>query len=248
MLPYIPTPSLAWTGLNIEFFGLMVIAAVGFGFYVFRYRAVGKNLGPTQSVNALLIVVASAFLMSHLFSVVLYNLDEFLTNPGLIFSTQSGMSNMGGIVGGLIGILIAKLVYGWARKDWLQFADCVAWGFVFGHLFGRFGCALAHDHLGVYSNSFFAVNFPDGPRFDLGLIEWFWIIAISVLLFKNRSRTFQPGVTTAGVILAITVFRFFADFLRAFDQTYLGLTPAQLFAIPLALAATLFIVFNRQRK
>jgi len=49
-------------------------------------------------------------------------------------------------------------------------ADLVASAFPLSWVFGRSGCSLAHDHPGMLSNAWFAVQYPGGGRFDLGLI------------------------------------------------------------------------------
>ena len=35
-------------------------------------------------------------------------------------------------------------------------------------MFGRMGCSIAHDHPGLESDLWFAVQYPHGGRFDLG--------------------------------------------------------------------------------
>jgi len=46
-------------------------------------------------------------------------------------------------------------------------------------MWGRLGCALAHDHRGLFTDSWMAVRFPEGPRYDLGLIELVFLAGLA---------------------------------------------------------------------
>ena len=103
-----------------------------------------------------------------------------------------------------------------------------------GWFIGRIGCFLIHDHPGTLTNSPFGVQFPDGARFDLGMIDGLiglLIFAVAFPLHRTIGKKF-PGVTTAVVIQLYAVLRFMADFLRATDlpnsdPRIYGFTPGQ---------------------
>ncbi len=54
-------------------------------------------------------------------------------------------------------------------------------------MIGRFGCALPHDHRGFASEPWIAVKMPGGPRCDLGLIEFLFLIEM-VIAFRLLDR------------------------------------------------------------
>jgi phosphatidylglycerol:prolipoprotein diacylglycerol transferase len=58
-------------------------------------------------------------------------------------------------------------------------------------MLGRLGCTLAHDHRGLASTSWIAVKFPEGPRYDLGLIEFLFLIGM-VIGFRILDRRPRP--------------------------------------------------------
>jgi phosphatidylglycerol:prolipoprotein diacylglycerol transferase len=58
-------------------------------------------------------------------------------------------------------------------------------------MLGRLGCALAHDHRGLASTSWIAVRFPEGPRYDLGLVEFLFLIGM-VIAFRILDRHPRP--------------------------------------------------------
>ena len=106
--------------------------------------------------------------------------------------------------------------------------------FPIGWIFGRMGCAVVHDHPGrlAAEGAWLAVAFPEGPRYDLGLLEMFLSVGISlvcVALWRVRPRV---GTYIAVTTLIYAPVRFYMDFFRiddpvAGDPRYGGLTPAQ---------------------
>ena len=98
---------------------------------------------------------------------------------------------------------------------------------------GRAGCAIAHDHKGRLTDSWLAVRFPDGPRYDLGLLELALTpILVAVVTWVARHDR-RPGMITGALAVAYAILRFPLDFLRATDlgvesdPRHFGLTPAQ---------------------
>src|SRR5207245_1227221 len=104
-------------------------------------------------------------------------------DPTLILQMWGSMSSFGGLIGGIAGGLWVARRNGLTGARMFAFMDIVAFAFPFAWIFGRTGCALAHDHIGIASSSFWAVDFPGGPRFDLGLLELFYTLGIAALFF-----------------------------------------------------------------
>lgn len=53
----------------------------------------------------------------------------------------------------------------------------------FAWVIGRLGCALAHEHIGLPSHSWLVVKFPGGSYYDLGLIEFLFLIVLSASFY-----------------------------------------------------------------
>jgi phosphatidylglycerol:prolipoprotein diacylglycerol transferase len=103
----------------------------------------------------------------------------------------------------------------------------------------RLGCFAVHDHPGVRTDFPLAVAFPGGPRHDLGLYDALWLFALAALLHALRRREVLRGGLLPLLALLYAPARFFFDFLRARDLSYVdaryaGLTPAQYACILLA--------------
>lgn len=95
------------------------------------------------------------------------------------------------ITGGFLGAFIAGIIF--LKKNKLAFwhnVDYFFYGVPIGVAIGRIGCAFIHDHPGIRSNFFLAVNYPGGPRHDLGLYLVFvnLIIFIIFCLFKKKVK------------------------------------------------------------
>lgn len=203
-----------------------------------------------------------------------------------VFEIWNGISSFGGFLGAAIAIaiwfnakkvtIIPKLLVleGGKGVDKWKFIDAIAYGFGAAWILGRMGCFSAHDHVGKATNSFLAVNFPDGwragvpavaefgaegftPRFDLGLMEVFWSVAIfAVFHFWARKRKdLRPGWYAAVMCMSYAPYRFYLDTLRAVDISgadarYFadivspGLTPGQIGAVGVFLIGVGFWVLG----
>ena len=84
---------------------------------------------------------------------------------GLLWTRGSGISESGSVLGGLAGFALAR-----KRGALRQTLDLFSFGIILAYVVARFGCFLAHDHPGRFSESWIAVRYPEGSRFDLGLL------------------------------------------------------------------------------
>jgi len=122
-----------------------------------------------------------------------------LTDPLSLFRIWEGLSSFGGFTGAIIGGFLWKLRY---RADILPYADVVASSFPTAWIFGRTGCSIAHDHPGLPSDAWFAVQYPDGGRFDLGLYEMLLTIPLALaFLWLGGGHALVWGYFVSTVLL-----------------------------------------------
>lgn len=191
-----------------------------------------------------------------------------------VFQIWNGISSFGGFLGAAIAVFtffrFKKIVIipgffelaGGKGRPAMKYVDCIALGFIIGWLFGRLGCFSAHDHVGVLSDSFLAVNFPNDwragvpnssefgaagftPRMDLGFMEVLYCVPVALVMFLwGRKKKLRPGWFAAIMMLPYAPYRFYLDTLRATDisgadKRYFtgiveaGITPGQIGAIVL---------------
>jgi phosphatidylglycerol---prolipoprotein diacylglyceryl transferase len=253
MLPYIEMPEISVFGLfSLHIFGLVTAAGLIFTYQFMKARAIQNKLPVDDVTDLYHFLVIAVIIGNHLFDILVYTPSRLLAEgPILLLKFWDGLSSVGGILSGIA-------VFAWfvrARKieNWLPLFDIAVQGAIFFLIFGRLGCALAHDHPGQLSSSFFAVRFPGGARHDLGLDEFLFLLLVQFPLsvFLNRVRS-APGTQAAAFFLLYGFFRFLADFLRATDLSgadtrYLGLTPAQYTCLGFLAIGYVFLAVAQQR-
>lgn len=155
------------------------------------------------------------------------------TDPWVVLRVWEGLSSMGGVLGALAGIFI---YFRRIKEPVSPYLDALALGAAPGWAVARIGCFLVHDHPGVRTTFPLAVDFPvagfGGPRHDLGLYDFFALVAISGLLYGLARLKPKQGALMGVLAMTYSVSRFLLDFLRAsdlsfVDRRYAGLTPAQ---------------------
>lgn len=227
MIPYIPPPILSLGPFSIAAFSLLALAAVIVGFEIVVRRAprLGFTRAEAASVVGWTILVGIA--VSHAADTLLYYPERAREDPLELLRVWNGMSSFGGMAGGIATALFLMWRRDFGRERMLAFLDGIAFAFPFSWIFGRLGCSLAHDHLGVASDHFLAVRFPEGPRFDLGLLELLVTLPIA-LLFWLLDRRPRPAPFYLGLFFVLYgPARFALDMLRTEDARYLGWTPGQ---------------------
>jgi phosphatidylglycerol---prolipoprotein diacylglyceryl transferase len=221
--------------LSIKPFGFLVASGVIIASHLTIRRA--RRVGLDERVMSSFIawVVGIGFVGGHVFDELFYYPKRLLEDPWSLLRLWDGLSSFGGFTGAVIGMLIWRARY---RVRVMPYADNVMAMFPIGWAFGRMGCTTAHDHPGLLSDSWLAVQYPGGGRFDLGLLELLITIPLAITFWflakKPRPWGFFIG-------LGCTVYapvRFALDFLRergavpgdihgAIDPRYFYLTPAQ---------------------
>jgi phosphatidylglycerol:prolipoprotein diacylglycerol transferase len=242
-----------------------------------RARTLGWDVNKLNSFVTWMLI--SAFLLSHVLDSVFYHWDEVVKSPLYIVKFWEGLSSFGGFVGAAVGIFLWRYLVienGRLRvrpqpQPILPLADLVLSCLPIGWMFGRAGCASVHDHPGARTtaDTWLAVAYPthdgDGvvtklgfieliqghaPRFDMGLLEFFFTVILAsafALTWHKRPPIGSYAIATA---LAYAPVRFAMDFLRNGanengDTRYAGLTPAQYGCIGLFLVGIWLIFYTR---
>ena len=223
----IPIPGLP-ESIAIQPFGLLVAIGVIWGARVTERRAARLGLRSEVISDFITHVVIIGFVLGHVFDRLFYEPEIILKEPWDLLMPWRSLSSYGGFFGAVAGAFIWKA----RRKIRITVPlDSVAYGMPVGWLFGRIGCFVVHDHPGKLTDFFLAVdnyqygNLPVGPRHDLGLYEVFWSAAMIVLFWALDKKPRPHGFYVGLIAVLYAPFRFFLDFLREADATYLGLTP-----------------------
>jgi phosphatidylglycerol:prolipoprotein diacylglycerol transferase len=252
VIPYVENPVLQLGPVAIPAFPITVILAAWLGFEIVVRRAPATGIERFEAAKLGALTLFVGFVVSHVFAELAYHPERVRESPAVLLYFWGSMSSLGGMLGGALGaaLWLWRRGSGWRRT--LGFVDLLHFAAPFGWIFGRLGCALAHDHLGVASTHGLAVRFPGGPpfhgpRFDLGLLELFVHVAIAGL-FAGLGRRPRPVGFYVGLFwLLYGPTRFGLDFLRIRETHYLGLTPAQ-YACALATAGAGLLLWALRRR
>ncbi len=231
MVPFIEQPVVHVFGHPIAAFQIFVCLAVIVGHEIVVRRSVRFGFDRDTASRLVVWTIFLGFVGSHVFDLVLYTPRRLIEEPLQIFALWGQMSSFGGLFGGLLGAFFACRRHRLSPERLAIFLDVVAFAFPFGWIFGRSGCALAHDHLGVRSEHWLAVRFPDGARFDLGLLELLQTIVIAGVFLALDRRPRPTGFFLALFLVLYGPVRFGLDTLRTDDARYLGWTPGMYAAV-----------------
>jgi phosphatidylglycerol:prolipoprotein diacylglycerol transferase len=229
VIPYLHVPPITLGPLKIEAFGICVALGIMLAARLLSRQAEREGLDPTPLQDYALWGVGVGVVVGHLFHLFAYHPEELSKSPFQVFKVWDGLSSFGGLIG---GILAAVVFFRIRKLRFRDYADAFALGVAPGWAVARIGCFAAHDHPGVRTDFFLAVNFPGGPRHDLGLYDALFLFALSGLLYALRNAGKLRGKLLPLLALLYACGRFFFDSLRATDMSYvdaryLGLTPAQ---------------------
>ncbi|EKD42969.1 MAG: prolipoprotein diacylglyceryl transferase, partial [uncultured bacterium] len=235
MIPYFEITAFAFGPIVIQMWGLMVALGILAGLTL-AYKYSRKYFLAEQVILDLAVwSIFGGFIGARLFHIIFYQPEYYLLHPEeIMYFWHGGASSLGGFVGAAIAIYIFAKIKKFSYKELLPYFDVAAISLWLGWAIGRIGCFLIHDHPGTLSHSLLAVKFPDGARFDLGLLDSIlaWVIFFVCLLSFNKLAKKRYGLMAIISFMMYSFARFWLDFLRATDvelsdARYWHLTPAQ---------------------
>jgi phosphatidylglycerol:prolipoprotein diacylglycerol transferase len=235
------------------FVALGIIAGITFAYFFSKKYLLSSDVILDMAIWMLL----GAFIMARIFHVLFYNPVYFVENPVEIIKVwHGGASSLGGFVGAALSLWLFAKKRKFSLKELLPYSDIGVLGLWLGWGIGRLGCFLIHDHPGTLTHFVLGVKYPDGIRFDLGLMESifsFILFIIFYLLFKKLIKI-RFGLVTVYSVAGYAVARFFLDFLRAKsdfpggDVRYLSLTPAQWGMLAILAGLTSVFVLGKMKQ
>lgn len=243
--------------LKIEPFGILVAVGIIFGSRIAEWRAEKTGVPRAIISDFLLNVVFIGLVLCAVLNVVVYEPEKVVEMGRAIASwfgsgervpfPYPGLSSFGGFVGGTLTALWFRHK---RRVSLMVLGDIFCFAFPFAWVFGRMGCFVVHDHPGLPSDFFLAVDnyYGEGiARHDLGLYEVIWsALMIPLVLWLGRKP--RPwGFFMALVPLCYAPVRFGLDFLRETsinggDVRYLGLTPGHYASVAMFVAGIIVAV------
>ena len=191
------------------------------GFRVYLYTR-SKDRIPLDKA---LWVVAGAIIGAAAGSKILYWLEDpqlTLANLRNITYMMAGKTIVGGLLGGLIGVELAKKLIGWTRST----GDDFVFPLIVGMCIGRIGCfltGLSDRTHGIETTWFTGIDFGDGVlRHPTQLYEIFFLILLGIVIGEVRRRKAMPweGFLFQLFMLGYLSFRLLMDFIKPTPHPY----------------------------
>lgn len=253
--PQIDPVAIALGPIKVHWYGLMYLLAFFFAWFLGRYR-IKKGLfdiSVQRFEDLLFYCILGVILGGRLGYVLFYKLSYYLSNPGQIFAIwDGGMS----FHGGLIGVLLAMLWFGYKeKKTFFQISDFGAPLVPLGLAFGRIGNFINGELWGRPTESSWGMVFPHvdnlarhpSQLYQMAL-EGF-LLFIILWIFSSKKR--PVGQVSAVFLIGYGFFRFIAEYAREPDD-YLGLlsmgfSMGQWLSLPMILAGIVLYFVSAKR-
>jgi len=112
-----------------------------------------------------------------------------------------------------------------------------------GLAIARIGCYLINDHPGIKTiASLLSVAYPDGPRYDLGLL----LFIFDAMLFAYLALKPRKTLYLESFLIIFGIGRFLLDFLRVGEPRFAGLLPSQYGSI-IMIGIGLYLITNYKK-
>ena len=214
----------------IPTYGVLVALAFLAGLTLTIRLARRAGLAPDEITN-LAVYCAIAGIAGAKLCMILFDLGDYLHNPGQIFTLET-LQAAGVFHGGFIAALIVAIVYLRKRRlPALKTMDVFAPGVALGQSIGRLGCFAAgccwgkecHLPWGVYFRSNVASPVPlDRPLHPVQLYESAANLVIFAILYRQFNRAHRPGQVIGLYLILYSMARFVIEFFREHEQSLVG--------------------------
>lgn len=243
-----PDPIFYIFGKGIYAYGVCMAAGIilCFGFLLFTMWKRKFNEASSDTILIVGIVGTGLGIFSAMLFQATYN---YIAHPELGFDLESGMTFIGGLIGGVATFLGVYFLYMYVIKprtkikllskpmnatltDALPFIPI---GICIAHAFGRLGCFFAGCCYGNPTDAWYGIacsSVIDGKVVPTQLFEMIFLLVLAaVMAFLYFKRSFNYNF--AIYLIAYGIWRFTLEFFRADDRgtLILGLQPSQFWSL-----------------
>jgi len=232
LFPYIDATRWHVGPVAFEPFRFLVALAIAVGCLIATKRAKRAGIAREHFAKLGLCVIATAFVGGHL-AKFLYSPESWRMiafEPERLLQVFNGQASFGALIGGYVAAVVFLLWNKVAYRDWFLYGDAAGFALPFSWWIGRVGCYLVHDHPGVRTESVLGVRYPGGTRYDLGLLEVLFLLALSAAFLYLNGKPRPRGFYYVSFLFSYGLFRFLLDGLHVDAPRYAGWTVDQIAA------------------
>ncbi len=227
-------------GFEIMWYGIIIAAAVLFGFAYIYKMASSFKINKDQILNITALTVVISIIGARVYYVLFYPGNFYIKNPMNIFYIhQGGLAIYGGIIAGAITLVVFSKL---KKIPILPLIDLCSIGLILGQSIGRWGNFINQEAFGRATNCIFAMQSLATAMQGVHpcfLYESLWCLLGFVLLHLfNKYFKKQDGEVILLYLMFYGFGRFFIEGLRA-DSLYIMQTNVK---VSQALALLCFVV------
>ena len=235
--------------LNIHMYGVMIAVGILCAFLTLFYLTKKKGVD-VRFTDFIFYNGIASIVVGFCFATLFQSTYNYIKNPSAGFELGSGMTFIGGLIGGVACFLAIYFIF---RKKYTtrlyEVISLLPCSILIAHAFGRIGCFFAGCCYGKETDSFLGVQFPDLPHpvhptqlYEAAFL--FVLFAVSVYLILKKD--FKHNLSL--YLIAYGVFRFLIEYVRGDDRGELVgfVSPSQFWSILMVVAGVAIIfVMNR---
>ena len=171
---------------------------------------------------------------------------NYIDHPERGFNIGSGMTFIGGLIGGVVCFLAIYFIF---RKRYTtrlyQVVSDIPCSILIAHAFGRIGCFFAGCCYGKPTDSFLGVQFPDLPHkvHPTQLYEAAFLFIMFGICFFLSMKNFKHNLSI--YLITYGIFRFLIEYVRGDERGELVsiVSPSQFWSILMVVAGIAIIFF-----
>lgn len=203
-------------GLDVYWYGVIITAAMLLSFFIVLGLCKNKGQPKELAYDMVFFIIPLGIIGARLFSVIF---DEGSTIQDFFKFREGGMSIIGAIIGGVIGIIILSLV---KKKNFLALSDIVAPVLILSQAIGRWGNFFNQEIYGREVTETAFQTFPFAVYIDAEggwfealffyefLLNLFGFMLLLILFLKVKPK----GIVTSVYLVFYGIVRFFMEDLR----------------------------------
>lgn len=242
-------------GFAVHSYGVIIAVAVLLALGV-AYFLMKNTIYQAHLLDSCVYAIIGALIFARIWHVFFFQWGYYSKHLTEIFAIwNGGISIMGAIVGGAIGIVI----YAWRKKlSFWEYADYLAPAVVLGQALGRIACFLNGDAFGSPTGSGFGIVYPEGTMaYDRYGSQPLWpaeiwegqcdlIIFAILLILRNKRLPAGSHFLIYNILYAFA--RFMLEYLRGDSPRYaLQWTAGQWTSVSLIFGSLLLIGYSYMR-
>lgn len=245
-------------------YSFFFIVACFIGFSIFLYEVKRRKWDIEDMLAVAAGCMLGAFLGMIFLTLVIFGHDELITRISEL--DFSGMSVLGGISGGFIGVEITKKIIGYSQPT----GDAFAVAIPFAHAIGRLGCYFVGCCYGTICNLPWALEYPSMspayldhlkqglitientlslPVHPIPIYEILFNFMLFAFILKIRDRFIAIGSLFRVYLILFCLFRFFEEFIRSGtgEPIFIGLKFVQIYLLVGIVYFTKWLYINEFR-